>query len=378
MKVSIIIPFYGEGYGGAEIQAKMLAEELVKRDIDVSVITFKEKNRPLVENVNGVKIYRILKSVRMASSQPFIACLKYIKKLNPDLIHSFFAYPTGVWCIIPKMIFCKPLIISVRGGDIQTEKNINYGIRLNPIKALLVKLAMKTCDKVVAIGQDMVGDALEAGAPREKIIVIPNIMPKRKLVSKKLLTKVAKKYKIDRKKLILLYLGRISKEKNLSILVNAIKKLNGELKKKMQVIIAGYGNIKEVNKLKEEIKQDKIIHFIGPIFGDEKAALYTLSDIFVLPSLREGFPTTLLEIMPYGICPVGSNIKGIREIIKNGSSGFLFPPKDSAKLKKIIEILLRNKKLRKRIFLANKKLLKKYSSRRIAEKYIQVYKSEIK
>ncbi len=70
-------------------------------------------------------------------------------------------------------------------------------------------------------------------------------------------------------------------------------------------------------------------------------------DVFVLPSYREGLPRSLLEAMATELAVVATDIRGCREVISHGKSGFLFPPHDITQLGIIIEELSNSKELRR-------------------------------
>ncbi len=80
---------------------------------------------------------------------------------------------------------------------------------------------------------------------------------------------------------------------------------------------------------------------------DRVADYLNTCDVFVLPSYREGLPRSLLEAMATELAVVATDIRGCREVIAHGKSGFLFPPHDIAGLGKIIRDLSSSKELRK-------------------------------
>ncbi|MEO7478337.1 MAG: glycosyltransferase family 4 protein [Lysobacteraceae bacterium] len=72
-------------------------------------------------------------------------------------------------------------------------------------------------------------------------------------------------------------------------------------------------------------------------------------DLFVLPSYREGLPRSLLEAMSMGVCSAATNIRGCREVITNGETGFLFEPRNSTALSVLMKKLFVDPELRAQV-----------------------------
>ncbi len=381
LKILLIIPQY-DVIGGAETQAKWLAEELVNQGHEVHLITSSHEKLPKISKENGVIVHRVINNPRVLSLTTFITIykvFKYVKKIDPDVIHAFFAYPTGIWCLPSKYLLNKPLIISARGGDIQIKPEINYGIRLNPIKAFLVKIVLKWCDKVTVLGEGMVKDALDAGAPKEKIEIIYNaIKDSEDNIDKNLINEIYRKYNLPKDKRILLFLSRISPEKGINYLIDAFENLE-KLYPDLILVFAGSGtelqNVKKIVNRKNLYEKIKVI---GPVFGREKRALFKISDIFILPSLSEGIPTVLLEAMLYSKPIVSTNITGVNEIIENGKSGILVPPANSKALEEAISKLLHEQRLREKLATNARKRAELFSINKIAKKYVELYRNLIR
>jgi len=98
------------------------------------------------------------------------------------------------------------------------------------------------------------------------------------------------------------------------------------------------------------------------------------SDVFVLPSLSEGFPVTVVEAMASGLPIVATTIRGLPEIIKDGKkNGFLVEPKNPEQIAEKVLLVLENDKLRERISEKNKEKAKGYSWEAVIEKLERVY-----
>ena len=107
----------------------------------------------------------------------------------------------------------------------------------------------------------------------------------------------------------------------------------------------------------------------------DNAYLYLKNfDVFIMPSLTEGLPITLLEAMQAGLPIIASRVGGIPEVIEDGHTGLLVDPKDSNELSQKIAFIRNNPDKGDEIGRrARQVALQKYSSRRMAEEYKKVY-----
>jgi len=132
--------------------------------------------------------------------------------------------------------------------------------------------------------------------------------------------------------------GRLEKQKGIPYLIEAVPKIANKYKN-LKVIIAGSG--REENTLKDIAKGLKVferINFMG--YVNNPLDVIKQMDIFVLPSVWEGFPYVLLEAMFLKRPIVASNIFGINEIIQHGISGILIAPRSSEEIADAITTLL--------------------------------------
>ena len=107
-------------------------------------------------------------------------------------------------------------------------------------------------------------------------------------------------------------------------------------------LFAGRGQLE--TDLKAEVKRlglDGRVHFLG--LRQDVARILALLDVFVLPSLSEGLSMAILEAMIAGRPVVATAVGGNPELVLNGKSGFLVPPRDSQALAKSVTTLLMNR-----------------------------------
>ena len=97
------------------------------------------------------------------------------------------------------------------------------------------------------------------------------------------------------------------------------------------------------------------------------------SDVFVLPSLSEGFPVVILEAMACGLPIVATNVGGIPYVVNEEENGFLVMPKNSEQIAEKILFLLENKNVSEEISKKNKEMIKKYDLNNIIQELEKVY-----
>jgi glycosyltransferase involved in cell wall biosynthesis len=118
------------------------------------------------------------------------------------------------------------------------------------------------------------------------------------------------------------------------------------------------------------------VRFLG-LRGDI-ADLLAISDVFVLPSLYEGLPLSILEAMAAGKPVVASSIPGIDEVVVDGETGLLVPPRDPAALAASIRLLLTDSDLRVRLGDAGRERVHgTFSLERMVEGVVAVYQEAL-
>lgn len=176
----------------------------------------------------------------------------------------------------------------------------------------------------------------------------------------------------------ILYVGRLSKEKGVDVLVEAFKGLKENF---LRLHIVGDGP--ERGPLINLSKTDERIEFYGKVLPQETKKFYEMTDLVVLPSIwYENFPTVVLEAFSFGVPVVGSKIGGIPEQIKDGYNGFLFTSRNKEKLKQKIQIFIEDFKRDRyslKIFSENAyESSKKYSEENIIPHIFGIYQKLLK
>ncbi|PKM65336.1 MAG: glycosyltransferase family 1 protein [Firmicutes bacterium HGW-Firmicutes-2] len=137
-------------------------------------------------------------------------------------------------------------------------------------------------------------------------------------------------------KLGLLYVGRLSPEKDLDVLRDAMQLLNHTYSDQIQLVITGEGPME--NELKKTMPDNVV--FTGYKRGQALAEIYASCDIFAFPSSFETFGNVVLEAFASGLPVVGVNMGGVKTLIDPGYNGFLVEPNDSEAFALALEKLI--------------------------------------
>lgn len=123
---------------------------------------------------------------------------------------------------------------------------------------------------------------------------------------------------------IVLSVGELNRNKNQKVIIQALEKLNDS---KIHYLLCGKGNqLENLQKLAKNLKVEEKVHFLG--YRKDVVNICSQSNLYVMPSKREGLPVATLEAMYCGLPVVTSNIRGLVDVVQNGKSGYLCNPKD--------------------------------------------------
>ena len=144
--------------------------------------------------------------------------------------------------------------------------------------------------------------------------------------------------------LLVSYIGRIAREKNLAQLLTAWKSL-GPDRGSAQLALVGRGPLEETIRR----KQIPGVHVLGLMHGRMLAEAYASADIFVFPSTTETFGNSLLEAMGSGLPCLAANAAGVLEFARQGQNALLVSPNSAGAIAQGLRRLLHDSALRGRL-----------------------------
>jgi glycosyltransferase involved in cell wall biosynthesis len=166
---------------------------------------------------------------------------------------------------------------------------------------------------------------------------------------------------------VLMYLGNINPRKNIEFLIKLMKSFKN---KNIKLLISGKKN----NQLR--VKQKNII-LTGFLPEKQKAGYLKYAHVFLMPSYKEGFGLSVLEAARCGIPAVVSNTSSLKEIVKDGKTGYLARLNNIKDWQVKIEKLLNNDNLRKKMGQNAREFSKQFTWEKSARKQIEIYKKVI-
>jgi len=245
-------------------------------------------------------------------------------------------------------------------------------------RALLSLMASKA-DKIIAVSNSTKKDVMDIfKCPEDKIEVIYSGFDKRffeeSAVSRE---KVLGKYEIKEK--YILFLGTLEPVKNIGKLFEAFKIFKNSCKAEgincdYKLVMAGKNGwmAKEYKQMTKDLGIAKDVIFTGYIIGDEMVPLFKNADFFVMPSLYEGFGTTVLEAFATGTPAIVSKVSSIPEIA--GDAAEMVNPLDAQNIANAMIKFAKDEDLKKYYREKGKEQVKKFDWDKCARETLAVYK----
>lgn len=335
-------------YGGAGVHVEYLAGELSKlmeidvrcfgdqdeKDGNLSVKGFPFDNADF-DNSND-KLKAVFKTLS--------TCIHMnAEEVDADVVHchTWYAQFAG---IVAKLCYGIPLVITTHSLEpLRPWKREQLG-RGYDASSWVEKTAIEMADAIIAVSEETKVDVMNNfNVDPEKVKVIYNgINLQEYVVTDKVST--LEKYGIDQSKPFVLFVGRITRQKGIIHLVNAVKYIDPDTQ---IVLCAGAPDTPEIAKEMEdsvaEVKKDRdnVIWIDVMLEKEEVIQLYSHADVFCCPSIYEPFGIINIEAMACETAVVASAVGGIKEVVVHGETGLLvqleqqdeapFEPKDPDK-----------------------------------------------
>jgi len=366
MKVCILTTSYPLGKG--DISGMFVLEQarhLIKHGALINVVAPHHLGSPLDEDMDGIQVHRFryflpekLQKLCYGSGIPNnIREFPWTKLQLPlllllfttqairyargcDVIHAHWSI-AGIAGFIAAKILGKPIVLNIHQGTLRDYTKIE-------------RFLLENVDHVVFNSSYTLSHAMKYVKLINFSIVPPGVD------TDKFQRRTLLKEDVDilpigvTGKPILFTLGRLVEWKGHRYLIDAVRMVKEKLK--VHLLIGGEGTLRhDLDNLVRDLDLEREVTFLGHIPGHLMNNYYSLSDIYLQPSIidkdgtTEGLGVTILEAMACGTPCIGSKVGGIPDIIHDGENGFLVNPAAPEQLAEKISLLLKDKDLREKI-----------------------------
>ena len=359
--------------GGGGVASYQIAKALAAREHEVDVLTTAWRDLPGEDTVDGLRVYRVpvlgrgdLATASLLSMLSFLPSgvvrgLRTLRKKRYDILNTHFAIPSGPTGVALAGIFRTPQVLTIIGGDIY-DPTKRFSPSNNVLLRAVVRRVLNSSAQIIAISQDIKNRAQRDLHCQTEIEVIHY-----GLTSPEFETKSRKELGVPPDEVVLISIGRLIRRKALSDLLLALSKLE---ERRFRLLIIGEGPEEEnLRDLAQRLGISAQVDFMGAIWGERKFQYLAAADMFVLPSIHEGFGLVFLEAMHCGLPVIASSSGGQTDFLEDGKTGFLIPVGDVQALAKAILRLANDGGLCRQMSEFNKEHVKRFHISHVAERY---------
>ena len=169
---------------------------------------------------------------------------------------------------------------------------------------------------------------------------------------------------------MLISVGELNVNKNNQVIVRALGKLKD---RNVHYVLCGIGNKEpELKALVQEVGVANNVHFLG--YRTDVKELMNTSDIFVMPSIREGLSRSIMEAMASGLPCVVSRIRGNVDLVKDGENGYVVEADDVVSFTEKMGELIRDEGLRTRMTERNLRRIKDFNIETVKDRIGKIYR----
>lgn len=332
MRIAVIIDTWFPFAGGGQINAWEISTRIAKSGVEVDIITRNNGQ----DNLKGLKNLQVYKLGSKSNPNDSFSKVTFLVRSfffafgkNYDLIHAH-AFLPGITARLLMLFRGIPALFTVHGTSIGTKLNNFFSRWLEKFILTQIRYSAQ-----ITVSRDF----LKFKNINKRINYIPNG------VDIKLFDEQAGS---KSKTPILIFVGRLHPQKNLPKLIEAIKIVKEKMPD-IKLLIVGRGEQKQlIEKLVKKLQLRRNIKLVGQKTRLDLVKLYKASNLFILPSIYEGQPLTLLEAWAAKIPVVVSRTGDCQYLVKNGENGYLINNlQDPLEIADVIKKAFSNKNLEK-------------------------------
>lgn len=387
MRIGIFTDTYPPYINGVSTSIVMLERALKKKGHQVYIVTvnpeglsYKYENNDHIIRIPGIPtgIY----DYRLTGIYPLKA-LKKIKKWNLDVIHSHTDFGVGIFARLVAKQFDIPIVHTYHTMYEDYIHYITKGYFIEPGRKIVEYLTKFHCNQ--AINELIVPTKKTYDLFKEKYKVDRNvhIVPtgieverfyREKINSKKIET-LKEELGLKKEDFVILYVGRLAKEKSVDVLIDAHKDICMKHKNAKLLIVGDGPDINLLKKQADKLNISNSVIFTGKVPWKDVPKYYSLAHIFATASKTETQGLTVIEGMAASLPVVCVMDESFKNTVIDGLNGYLF--KNKKGYKNSTEYLIENPAILKKMSKQARISADAYSSKYFAERVLDVYKIAI-
>jgi glycosyltransferase involved in cell wall biosynthesis len=315
-------------YGGIEHHVEEIGRRLVERGHEVTVFCRTNYVDEPAPEYRGIKLRHLptVGTKRLDAIAHSAVSTVAALPAGYDIVH-YHALGPGVMAPLPRYLTRSKVVLTVHGLDHQRAK---WGSGSQAALRAAAWMSGHVPDVTVVVAR-FLGDHYRETYGRETVYIPNGVAEPTSRPAKQ----ITEQYGLEAGS-YLLFLGRLVPEKAPDVLIRAFRSMPGDLR----LVIAGGSSFTTgyVDELHELAKADPRVLFTGYVYGEVLDELYSNAAGFVLPSLLEGLPMTLLEAASYGTPVIVSTIPPHLEVLGEEAPGRrLSAPGDESGLREALE-----------------------------------------
>ncbi|MBP6178911.1 MAG: glycosyltransferase family 4 protein [Anaerolineales bacterium] len=373
MKIAFLSEKYTPDIGGLAISTERIAQLLATAGHQVRVFSPTQslpasEKRTLPHHKVSVTRFGAQKHMDDTLVDWFELIVEEHKREPFDLVHAYFLPQAGFVAAYTGKYLNIPSVVSIRGNDIERSA-------FDPGRFSHVMYALQNASAVTTNAIEL---AKKAKAFIDRPIhIIPNGVDTDlfKKVAKN--NALAKSLGLDEQRFVVGFAGELRSKKGFSTLLLGYTQINKMVP--CTLLIVGSVRAGEYQQAFEDFHRnnpDTRIVVTGSVPHKDLPAYYSLMDVFVHPSLRDGMPNAILEAMACELPVVATPVGGIMEVIEDGITGKTVPVRDVATFVKTTINLLRDTEERTRLGKsAREKVLNDYAPEKELRANLEIYQS---
>jgi len=375
------IPNFYPYVTGPANQAWQVASRLAGDGYGSTILTsdHRAKDAPAEEQREGVWIHRLPEGPGVLAYRWVRGARRWLAEAEYELIHAH-SYRNYLTSLAHRTVRRRgvPYVLQPHGQLLMYRHFLGAAgsVPYRVYDTATGKREVLDADAVILATEQEREEALAFGVKAERAHVIPVGVAARDEPGKE---------RGGDERLTVLFVGRLSPDRNLEQVLHALAKLPASAQQAVRVrFVGGGGNRSRLNRgesyparlrrLAGELGVSKMCEFVGPLYGEDLDAAYAEADVFVYPSRYENFGQTVLEAAGHGL-PVIATATGVaRDVVVEGNTGHLVPLDDASALSDRLRHLIEDREaiahMGRTMF---EQVQSAYQWPRIVDRYVTLY-----